>query len=1220
MRLNVISKKYLFTALIFGVAALAYWYFIGKSSERGQESYRLISDRLAAQLEVIEADVEAAYKSGTFTTPQSQYPLQIYSNRVLVYWNTNSFIPDYRMIDGDYRIKLEEWDDNKFIIVKRTKEQAGIVKEFVGIVPLYRDYPIENQHLHAGYNKEVFDQLRVFIHSRPVDNSFAFSYGDEVVCYFTIVSPPAVSSRTDRFVIFGLLVVSIVMTFFFFHRTSLKLLDEGKPWGSLLLFFGGIVLLRWLLLYTNFPASVYQFDLFNSRYLVISPLHKSLGDVILTTLAGSYFLFFASSAFFKSRAYSGFYGARDFAKWMVVIVVILASYCLLGYTYYLLQEIFKNSQIHLDVNKSISLDFFRLGALLIFFLLCFSYFIVSHASFLLLKVFKERPGINIWFVHIGVAVLAMLATFLISEELVIIPLLHFAYFSVLLWFNLPGYIRPLRFQAFLYFFLAAAISAILGSYSIYRYDEFQSVVLKQKFANSLLIENDIQGEFQLASLMRSIKSDIFIQSRMMSPLLAKDLVEQRIKRLYLTSYFDKYDVQVILFNLVGMPFNNSYGSSYRALRETYDKDLYRTDYENIFFESNFSPGSTKRYICFVSLERYGVTIGHVVLMLRLKKYLPSSVYPRLLVDERVINEPVGEDYSYGIYDGSNLRYKSGSFNYLTNFPKAWFDNPRLYTGGIEVNGFHHLGIKGLGSKRIVITSPLYKVSWMVSNFSFLFLVLVGGIALTVVFNALEVRFSNEGLNLASKIQIYLSIAFFLPLVIVTLATLSAINNSYKEEIDQQYLKKAESVNGNLVSLMDSYLTNSINKEVLSNEISEIARFSQADINLFSVNGKLITSSQQDIYDEKLLSEYINPEALKKIREEDYERIILSESIGDLNYKSAYLAVKSFNDASLLGIMSLPFFESKTEQQNQQIEVFTNIINIFTFIFILSIVVSFMASRVLTNPLRLIAQRLRRTTFNETNEPIHWKTADEIGLLVNEYNSMLVKLEKSRSALARSEKEAAWKEIAQQVAHEIKNPLTPMKLTLQHMRRLAAENGKEEGLKKPIDNLLQQIDNLSDIVTSFSTFARLPAPDPVRFDLTNLLRNLIQLHQREDVQFLVKLPGEPVFVIADEKMMSGIFTNLIINALQAMEDSKSPRLEIGIEMKEREAVVHVKDYGQGISEEIQDKVFVPSFSTKEAGSGIGLALARRGVEQAGGAIWFETVPGYGTTFYVSLPLG
>ncbi len=1220
MRFNALSYRYLAVALVFGATAFFYWYFIGKSGERGQESYQLIRERLTAQIQQMQSDIESAYKAGSFVSPQSEYPLQVYSNRSLIYWNTNSFIPDYRLIEGDYVIKFEEWDDNKFFVLKRSRESAGVLREYVGIIPLYRNFAIENQHLLAGYNKSIFEELRVFIHRKPVERSFAFSYEGVDICYFTINSPPAVSSSLDRFIIFSLLSIAVVMGFFFFLRTGDRLLKGGKPWLSILTLVGGVIFLRGLLLFTNFPTSVYQFDLFNPRYLVISALHKSLGDIIITFLAFSYALYYVSSVFFKSQAYGVFFSARAGIKWAVTIGLLLASYCLFGYTYHLMVEVFKNSQIHLDVNKSIYLDVFRLGTLLIFFLLCFSYFIVSHAAYLLLKHFKEKPGVKIWKVHAAVTTVLVAATYLWNREMVLVPLLHGAYFFVLIWFSLPEYIRPLRFQAFLYFFLAAAFSSVLGSYAIYRYDEFQGVVLKEKFANSLLIENDIQGEFQLSSIMAAIRSDIFIQSRMMSPFLAKDLVEQRIKRLYLTSYFDKYDVQIEAFDRLGMPFDKSYGTSYAALRETYDKDLYRTDYENIFFESNFSPGSTKRYICFVSLERYGVTIGHVVLMLRLKKYLPSSVYPRLLVDERIINEPVDENYSYGIYDGSNLRYKSGTFNYLTNLSKTVFDNPKLYSEGLETEGFHHLGIKGSGSKRIIITSPLYKVGWMVSNFSFLFLILVGGIALTVVFNALEVRFSNEGLNLASKIQIYLSIAFFVPLVIVTVATLSAINTSYKEEIDQQYLKKAESVNGNLVSLMDDYLTNSINKEVLSNEIAEIARFSQADINLFSVNGKLITSSQQGIYDEKLLSEYINPAALKRIREEDYERTILSETLGNLNYKSAYLAIKSFNDASLLGIMSLPFFESKTEQQNQQVGVFTNIINIFTFIFILSIVVSFMASRVLTNPLRLIAQRLRRTTFNETNEPIHWNTADEIGLLVNEYNSMLVKLEKSRTALARSEKEAAWKEIAQQVAHEIKNPLTPMKLTLQHMRRLLEEKGMDDTLKRPIDNLLRQIDNLSDIVTSFSAFARLPAPDPKKFDLADLLRNVIQLHQRSDVEFVVNIPDGAVDVIADEKMMSGIFTNLIINAMQAMERCAAPKLEVAIEKREKEAVVHVKDYGQGIPEEIQDKVFVPQFSTKETGSGIGLALARRGVEQAGGAIWFDTVPGYGTTFFVSLPLG
>lgn len=1217
----VLSWRYLVFAVLFGAAAFLYWQLIGKSSRRGAESFRHIEKRLTAQLDEMYAELELTREYGRAPVmPQASYSLLVFSNRNLTSLSTNSFVPDYRALEGDFKVDYLEWEGNKIIAVKFVAESAGVRREFIGVLPLYRNFPIENELIRGGYDPNIFEELRVLVHEEAVDNGFLYSYREQPVCYFTIQSPPAVSSKLDRFIIFSLLSCSFLLGFFFFQRTAARWQLEGHPFAGIGLLLGGIVLLRLLLLATYFPSSVYQFDLFNPRYLVISDLHQSLGDVIITSLAVAYFLYFTSNAVFRGEAYAHFSGARPVIKWGVVVTAVLLGYGVLGYTYWLLQEIFKNSQIHLDVNRSIQLDMFRIGALAIFFLLCFSYFLVSHASYILLKHLKETTGRLAWWVHVGLAAVVFLVTFLINPDLVFVPLLHAVYFSVIFWFRLPEFIRPLQFQAFLYFFLAAAFTSVLGSYSVYRYDEFERNVQKQKFANNLLIENDIQGEFQLDGIMKAIKGDIFILTRMMSPILAKDMIGQRIKRLYLNSYFDKYDVQVTNYQADGQPFPSNPGPAFFSIKETYNKEIYTTDYPNIFFESNFSPGSTKRYMCFITLERYGITIGHIILQLRLKKYLPSTVYPRLLVDERFMNEPADENYSYAIFEGDNLRYKSGQYNYLTNLPATVFDNERLYSEGVELNGFHHLGIRGTGSKRIIITSPLYNVVWLVSNFSFLFLVLIGGIALTVIFNALEVRFANTGLTLASKIQIYLSIAFFLPLVAVTVATLSAVNSSYREDIDRQYMKKAESVNGYLVSLMDNYISNTINKEVLSNELTDIARFSQADINLFSVNGKLVASSQQTIYDDKLLSEYINPEALKRIREEDNERVILSESLGALNYKSTYLAIKSFNDASLLGIMSMPFFESRAQQQNQQIEVFTNIINIFTFIFILSLVVSFMASRVLTNPLRIITQRLSKTTFNEINEPIHWNTSDEIGLLVNEYNSMLVKLEKSRAALVRSEKESAWKEIAQQVAHEIKNPLTPMKLNLQHMRRLMTDKGGDEALIRSIDNLLRQIDNLSDIVTSFSTFARLPAPDPGRFDITNLLQQQVQLHSKPGVDFVLSLPYDSVYVIADEKMMSGIFTNLIINSLQAMEGRSQPTLEIGIKVKEKEAEVYVKDNGLGIPEEIQDKVFVPSFSTKQTGSGIGLALARRGVEQAGGSIWFETVEGYGTTFYVSLPLG
>jgi nitrogen fixation/metabolism regulation signal transduction histidine kinase len=276
---------------------------------------------------------------------------------------------------------------------------------------------------------------------------------------------------------------------------------------------------------------------------------------------------------------------------------------------------------------------------------------------------------------------------------------------------------------------------------------------------------------------------------------------------------------------------------------------------------------------------------------------------------------------------------------------------------------------------------------------------------------------------------------------------------------------------------------------------------------------------------------------------------------------------------------------------------------------------------LTVPLSLITQKIKKTTLTGYNEPLEWESDDEIGLMVGEYNRMLKNLEASKTALARSEKESAWREMAQQVAHEIKNPLTPMKLTLQHLKRTLTEgNAKKESIsEKPLNSLLQQIDTLSDIATSFSSFAKMPVPKNQRFEAGSVLKKTIDLHGNNTNHSIISdLEAGAHFVMGDPQLMGRIFSNLIINGIQAVPEGKSPKIKVSLYTENNQLVIKFQDNGSGIPEALQDKIFIPNFSTKESGSGLGLPIAKRGIEHAGGKIWFKTGD-QGTTIFIELPL-
>ena len=287
--------------------------------------------------------------------------------------------------------------------------------------------------------------------------------------------------------------------------------------------------------------------------------------------------------------------------------------------------------------------------------------------------------------------------------------------------------------------------------------------------------------------------------------------------------------------------------------------------------------------------------------------------------------------------------------------------------------------------------------------------------------------------------------------------------------------------------------------------------------------------------------------------------------------------------------------------------------------------SYWASNLLTILLRIMSRKFTTVNLNHHNEPVEWKSDDEIGALVTAFNEMLTRLDESKAELTQNEKRSAWKEMAKQVAHDIKNPLTPMKLTIQQLQRtilrdLPYDLPQSERIRQTFDSLIEQIDNISDIAASFASFAKMPLPKEELFEIVSVLKKAADLYS-DDPKIIVNRDFEvkKVNILGDRKLIGGIITNLIINGIQSVPEGRLPKITVRLRIDEVNVYIEIQDNGDGIPEAIRSKIFFSNFSTKEGGTGLGLALAKRGVEHAGGAIWFETEEGFGTTFYLSFPL-
>lgn len=1179
-----------------------------------------IHDQLTTVTSKQAVYIEAAlnnFSEGSYKIPDDQkndYPTFIFVNGQLKSWSSNDLIPTYDQLSGDYTTKLIETEDGAFLSTRRSLSSRNIKAELFSIIVLERSYEVQNKYIQSGVNENLIpegiqladgpDGVPITIDS---DELFRVSFSEN----YRYLSVELV------YISFGLFITGLLFLFYATYQLGCYLKYLFGFVSGILTISLSFLIIKGVLLFFDLPGSVWSISIFDARFYYSSVFNSSIGALAINLLFCAFLCWFILIHFPNTSVESWLKKSSKITKWIVAFTMFSISLLLITGHFWLVENISLHSQIALDISQSISFDANRVIAYFTLLLFGVIYFIIHQQT---TGIFKSIELGLVNYVIIALPLYLLYSILADNNPLwwVVIGG-HAVFMAVTIAVNWVFTLSKIRYNTFLYFFSSALISALLMASFLYKAEENKALVAKQKFANQLLIENDVLGEYLLSQMITDIQNDVQIKSRFLNPRLLTTQVSYQLRQHHLNEYFDKYDVNVLYFDGEGSSMNPGEVADFENYLRPEFLDEHQTEYEGIAFVNDLSLNGLYRYYVVIPMTRYETFLGHIVLELRLKRFIPSSLYPELLVDQKFVFTPQ-PDFNYALYRDRKLIFEAGNYNYISEFDPSLFDNLKIFTHGEEDEEMHHLAVQGGDGKVYVISSHKYANKDILANFSFIFMCLVLLIAVLTAADAIKVRYQEVEFNFATRLQIYLSLAFFLPLFITSIVVLNTINESYREELDTTYREKADNISQHVLTELEKYFSGSVNRIQLSQLVSEISRYAQSDINLFDAEGRLIVSSQQRIFDTNLKSKYINPQALYQIVAGEKESLTFDERIGDLNYRSTYHALRSDTNGRLLGTLSIPFFESTNNLRNEQLDVFTSLLNIFTFIFLISLVFVNLATSFLTRPLNLIAQKLSKTRLEDKNQPIDWKSNDEIGVLVEEYNRMLVNLEKSKESLAQNEKEMAWREMAKQVAHEIKNPLTPMKLTLQQLQRALADQSEENAAKadKPIRTVLHQIDTLSDIATSFSAFAKMPLPVNQKTDLTAVVRNAVELfHEKCDL--MSDVPQEQLCVFADEKLLGRILNNVLLNGIQSVGEDKSPEISVSLSNKNDRAIIEISDNGQGIADGDQSKIFVPNFSTKTSGSGLGLAIAKRGIEHAGGSISFTTQKGTGTTFIIELPL-
>jgi nitrogen fixation/metabolism regulation signal transduction histidine kinase len=286
---------------------------------------------------------------------------------------------------------------------------------------------------------------------------------------------------------------------------------------------------------------------------------------------------------------------------------------------------------------------------------------------------------------------------------------------------------------------------------------------------------------------------------------------------------------------------------------------------------------------------------------------------------------------------------------------------------------------------------------------------------------------------------------------------------------------------------------------------------------------------------------------------------------------------------------------------------------------MAILFAFFISKYITRSLETISDMMERTDLSKQNKKIFIENpGEEIEKLISAYNSMIDELGHSAAKLAKGEREQAWREMAKQVAHEIKNPLTPMRLSVQSFERKfdPKDPNIQEKVKEYSNTLIQQIDTMSSIASAFSNFAEMPAQQNETLNVVKIVKLALDIFNEDYIHFIAD--KEEIIAKLDRTQLIRVVTNLVKNAIQAVPDVKSPRVLVSVSSEENMVKISVADNGIGIEKENEEKIFEPKFTTKTSGMGLGLGMVKNIVETYKGTIKFTSQPGKGTVFCVKFP--
>jgi len=1160
---------------------------------RTQELFLQQEQQADSILHIVSQQIERdnAPKNSTLFSP---FIVHIYRSDSLIFWNSNikpmpPLISSYRLVDGMTK------NQNGWYYTKTWEQNNHAV--FVSFL-VKQEYAYQNEYLKNHFIFPPIKSLRAqLIFDEDVGFPIYSKNNHYLFSIFVHIHQP--TSRIDSVV---LTILFFIPIFLFLWQCMLFIvrLSSNYTWTFPIL----LLLVRYISLKFSWfsflqPNELFQPNLYGTSFLFPN-LFEYLFNITLLSLIAH---------FVRVRL------RMIYARyWKTTIFIFMcALFAMWDGLLYLFQGLIENSSIPLQTETLIHTNIYSIIAIFSIATLGFIYFSFGK-SFIQFSKQHDWTLQQMMLINCSLFVMYIIVEYLLFDRFSIMLLFPGMFITLLIIWEYRNFQQKHLIIGMCLIALYAWICVVI----IHEFTTKKERIERELFASQLISERNINTEIEYTKLEGNIQNDKFLQRLISSKhQISVDDFQQSMERRHFNKYWERYQCEFYLFDRTGKSLLSTHNNKPNDLMQL--KQLIQQHSEqspmnpSIFFIRDY----TNQYTYIIQQELKGKDNKTAIFYATLKsKKIPEEIgFPRLLISSQIFVIKHLENYSIARYHQNKLISTYGKFNFPTSF-HAFLPKDTTDVLFFDDENFNHLVYrKDINNDAIVLSRSSPQFINLATSFSYLFcLFSIVSLPIYIYFHARTVG-KTTGV-LSTKIQIVLVGTVLLSLIISGVGSGFFVKKQYQEytntviknkmySVEQQLKNRVETSTG--IANQDSF---SINTDLI-----KIAKYFHADINIYDTHGYLKETSRQKVFNVGLLSEQINPIAKRELIDRKQKTFMHKEYIGSLNYNSTYSSLHNERGATVAYI-NLQHFGQQQEEEFQVHQFIVSIINIFVLLIAVSAILAIVLSNWITSPLRMLQQRFS-TIQLQNNQPIFYKRNDEIGELITSYNQKIEELRIATQQMAQSEREGAWREVAKQIAHEIKNPLTPMKLSIQHLlRTIDSRNGAStENIKKVGRSLMEQIEVITKIVSEFATFAKMPQPTFQTFDLIAIIKNVGELFQHaNNVIIQMQLPQE-CLITGDKNQLSQLLTNLLKNSIQA----SASNITISAVIIGDRISMRVEDNGNGIHPEEQHKVFTPHFTTKNAGSGIGLSIVKQIVLNHKGTIHFQSTKNIGTQFTVDLPL-